>query len=403
MRKSPGERLIVRKCKDERRRTVMNLFENGLEDGNTDSRDFNEALRAIALARGKRPEELLAEADRQIAEEMGRARDGCIQPDDLVDYQSGRPLSLKLETHITRCPSCNRLLRAAKPNPEHLRAFKEEVATIGSRYKEMQPAMRPSWMDWRAVASVSAAVAIIFLSADNRPRQQPLLANASHENVTISAKPTTDSNAVPVTIRVFASQRTSITVTDSDPKSGTSTATVANNPPTAGSMLDLSPERSFALLAASTAAVAKNPPTITLPPYAATDSTPDLLHQEATERTVAFVAAVLSASDENDTRFDMTSVSRAAKEEGFTGHPVWDASTGTLSLLFAVHNRKVITEISYLHTMNEAIRCQRLLELEGVPNGATAPTQIDLKNGVQLQMSIRGVSMGMTDNYRIIR
>jgi hypothetical protein len=322
--------------------------------------EFEDAIRAIALARGKSPEEVLSDADRHLAEHIDRPRAACLQPDDLVDYQAGRKLSVALESHIPQCVHCTRLLRAAKPDPNRVEDFLEAARKVRGKYQEIQPAMRPAWLDWRSVASVAAALALIVLAAGTQPVRMATMASVVPE-ATITATSTTDANAVPVTVRVNALQPNTVTVTG---HIGTTQ------------------------VAASTAALAKYPPMMTLPPYGSSGgSSTETLHREATEKTVAFIAGVLASTDSDADRFSGSTIKAVAQKEG-SSVEAWDSKTGMLMLVSGPENRKIRTEINYLKTVKEATRNEEILEtLKSHPS----QTKVDLKNGFQLQW--KGVGM----------
>jgi len=317
--------------------------------------EFEDAIRAIALARGKSPEQVLSDADRHLAEHIDRPRAACLQPDDLVDYQAGRKLSVALESHIPQCVHCTRLLRAAKPDPNRVEDFLEAARKVRGKYQEIQPAMRPAWLDWRSVASVAAACALIVLSAGTQTVQRTTVATVVPEP-TITATSTTAQNPVAVTVRVNALQPNSVTVTG---------------------------HVDTTQVAASTAALAKYPPQVTLPPYGGASA--DTLHQEATEKTVAFIAGALA--EKSDARLSDSTVQMIAKKEG-SAIKAWNANTGMLMLVSGPENRQIRTEFNYLETVKAAARYEQILETF---KDQPAQTKVDLKNGVEVQW--KGVGM----------
>jgi hypothetical protein len=353
--------------------------------GAPETQDVEEAIRAIAIARGKTPEEVLHEADRHITKELSRPRDGCLRPDDLVDYQSGRPLPVELEAHVAKCSYCARLLRSVKPDPMRMREFEQARAAAANRYRREQRAVRGWWADWRAIASVAAAATIVVVvSLQNRNgalliATQPLPAHTAPSAVAalapflITATPTSDPNAASVSIRVTPGSSLPARITAS---------TVAAN-----QGLQVAPltQKSLATLAASTAAVAKHPPEIHVPPYGGSaDKLPDV-QQEATEKTVAFVANMLKVSGgKAPEEFDLKEVTDAANAQGLT-NPVWNGSDGTLKLYYNAQNAKFATELQYMTTMRTAALYEQDLKVE-LAKRKLKPGMLKLNSGIDLEL-----------------
>jgi hypothetical protein len=262
-----------------------------------DPAQLDDVILAIAAERGKTPQDILAEADQRIAEAMAFPGADCIQPDDLVDYQIRGVLPRELEAHVSGCAVCARLLKAAIPDTDRVRAFRRQAETVATKRRaDVNFITRPGWRDWRtATAMLATAAMAILVIVNKQPHNSPPPSN----QIIITARPSNGENTAPVTIRVHALQPTRITVTAD---------------------------------AATAVAMASNPPRLNV-----TSNAPDQMN-EHTQQLFRFYSRVRKlAEDQHKGGVDVTDIMKlckqAASQEGMLScvH-VGNASSGTVRL-----------------------------------------------------------------------
>jgi hypothetical protein len=264
----------------------------------------------MLIPRGTSAEDLLARIDRSIDKRMSEMRADCLTPDDLVDYQTRGQLHPDLELHRSQCPECDAFLRASVPDPNRIRETLKRVRDsniLRQRLSRSRVSTHP-WNDWRVPVAGMAMVTIVLLAILDRPsgatnpRQGLVLtAEAKHGN----------ESSVPVSVRLGLTSTSSARITDADVK-----------------------------IAASTAALAKNPPAFTLPPYGSTSPRVDL-HREATERTVALLAGIMSKWASSEENHELILSQAAEQVQGVEVTPI--DKRGNVHLTLAVENQFVKT------------------------------------------------------------
>jgi hypothetical protein len=152
-KKSPYVRLPSEACGDSKRREVT-MSPQESESNMANDPIFNRIIKEHAERLGKPVEEIIKEAEKgprflaaakeksrksgrsaqQILRDDIRAIEAsnypsseCATPEDLEEFAASGELTKEVEAHLRVCENCSTLLSLARPQPEQLERFMDEV------------------------------------------------------------------------------------------------------------------------------------------------------------------------------------------------------------------------------------------------------------------------------------